>query len=374
MTTALQGPEHSSCREAAIAWYARMTSDEVTAADRVAFTRWRSASSDHEHAYQLVVAALNVADRALSHPHAPTDLFESIAAGGAEEHMEAPEQPAPASRFRPARRAAFAGIAAAVAGLIASGLMPESTRSRDDYTTIATATGQRSTVRLPDGSRIWLNTQTRISYLHDASVRSVRFESGEAYFEIAPNRAAPFTISVGGREVRVVGTAFNIRHIDERTDVAVTEGTVTLMEESNFLEALRGAFEPDPATTLSAGMSASYEAKSEVVLNAGAPVKTMAAWREGRLIYRSERLGRVLADLDRYFDGDLLVRDPAVAELTVSAVVNLTSKQAVLETLSHQLPIAIHQRENNVTEITLKADRTPTPRVRASAAAASSLP
>ena len=88
---------------------------------------------------------------------------------------------------------------------------------------------------LPDKSRVWLNKNTKISYLPDFgdSTRSVQL-MGEAYFEIYPDRDKPFIISANGSETRVIGTAFNIKAYERDNPVlTVVKGKVAFSHESS---------------------------------------------------------------------------------------------------------------------------------------------
>jgi len=98
--------------------------------------------------------------------------------------------------------------------------------------TLATAVGQTYVVLLPDGSKVWLNAKSALTYkpnLIEGNKRIVHL-SGEAYFEIAKDSSRPFIVKSRGQEVRVLGTHFNINAYDNEPYIATTllEGSVSL--------------------------------------------------------------------------------------------------------------------------------------------------
>lgn len=331
----------------AAAWYARLTADDATDTDRAAFVAWRESAPAHDADYRRLLKALSAADAALADISAPADVFEEESMSGLLVFRP------PSSRRRPfvsrAAKALAAGIViAAMAGLSFAVL------DRPAYVQTATAVGEVREERLPDGSIVHLNARTRLSFAVDDGTRRVVLEDGEAFFRVAPDPARPFIVSAGTREVRVVGTAFNIRHINTRTEVAVAEGIVNLTREVGMLASF---FPPNTSQRLTAGMAASYAAHADVVVTTNVSAATMAPWRRGQLIYRGARLEDVIADLDRHFAESLVVRGRDTANLKVSAVINLGDADTVLAALARQLPIVVRRTASGVTEIAMEPQR-----------------
>lgn len=305
-------------------WYSRLTDDAVSQLERAQFESWRSARPEHDAAYRRLLQVLEASDAMLADASASTDLFATAEASRAA-RMRAP--------IAKALRTAAYGFAATLAIVclgIAYRIYP-----RADFTSAVTRTGEQREVRLADGSVISLNTDTELEYSIDSRQRRVKFSEGEAFFQIAPDRTRPFVILIGSREIKVVGTAFNVRRLSDRTDIAVTEGRVSLSREIGALAAL---FPPSESQSLTAGMSASYATNTDVIVRSSSPPLLVGAWRSGQLIYRGTALSEVVADLDRYFAGTYSITDD-VAHLKVSAVIRLTNEAEVLNALTSQLPV-----------------------------------
>lgn len=106
-----------------------------------------------------------------------------------------------------------------------------------DYVVLAD-NGQRASVVLPDGTKVWLNSHTKLNYKSDYGVkeRSVSL-SGEAYFEVSKDTLRRFLVNVGDMEVEALGTAFNVKAYEEDDEVVTTlfEGSVRTAVGKEFV-------------------------------------------------------------------------------------------------------------------------------------------
>lgn len=317
------------------AWYARMTSDSVSDADRQAFEDWLRSDPRHAAMVGRLHSALSRADR----------LGESAFADS--------------SAARPSGRAArFSGIAlrwpiafaativaaASVAVLGAYLLTPP-------YQDYASTIGERRDIRLSDGSRVQLNTNTHVRWRATADTRQIILVTGEAYFSVAPDKAKPFVIKAGDREIRAVGTEFDVAGLGTRTVVTVTEGTVEVSAPRGLLPF---RLNQPGAARLSAGQETGYGADGALDPMRRVSVATAAPWRRGQLIYQSRPVEEVIADLARYFPGRIVVKESGPSNLTVSAVINLGDKDTTLATLANQLPVKIQKLDDNTTIVTIQ--------------------
>lgn len=123
--------------------------------------------------------------------------------------------------------ASTALLAGAAYALAANWLFKENPASVGSYA----SGGQRQFVRLPDGSRVWLNAHSRLHYAsaRPSQVRQVQL-TGEAYFDVIPAANRPFVVTTSTARVQAVGTAFNVRAYaaEDSVEVSVTRGRVWL--------------------------------------------------------------------------------------------------------------------------------------------------
>jgi ferric-dicitrate binding protein FerR (iron transport regulator) len=174
-----------------------------------------------------------------------------------------------------------------------------------------TKPGQRSTIRLADGSSVML-----------APATSVRFTpsnievSGEAYFTVAPHSARPFVVRTSNAAVQVLGTRFSVRHYpDEMSSrVVVEDGRVTL-------QALRSRGTGD-SRIISAQMLA-FVTDSGISVSPGIATRDYTGWTHGMLIFKGVPLRDVVEELNRTYRANIRLRDSALASRTIVAEIEL---------------------------------------------------
>jgi transmembrane sensor len=100
-----------------------------------------------------------------------------------------------------------------------------------DNTAFTTGVGEQRMITLQDGSRIYLNSDTRLTVRLDKNRRLVRLAGGEALFDVAKNPSRPFIVDAGEMQVRAVGTEFVVRRDPHELAVTLVEGTVRIADQ-----------------------------------------------------------------------------------------------------------------------------------------------
>jgi transmembrane sensor len=196
-----------------------------------------------------------------------------------------------------------------------------------------TRIGQQSTVVLPDGSEVLLNTNSRIEVSFSTGSRDIILHRGEAQFTVTKDKARPFRVHANGGVVEAVGTMFTVQETPEKTlEVTVIEGVVNFTRISEQTAAM-ATQQAQPAVTESAQVIA--PAARPIPLEAGESVhvdetndtilkqtfqpdelESRLAWREGMLLFQGDPLEKVIQEVSRYtsirIDVDENVRDIAV--------------------------------------------------------------
>lgn len=218
----------------------------------------------------------------------------------------------------------------------------------------ATATGQQSSIILPDaeggGTRIYLDTATRIDVRLYRDRREVHLKDGQAQFSVTPDARRPLHVQSGPVDVTVVGTRFSVRHAGTglaagQTVVSVEEGHVRLGRIDAATDGARGPGSAGgPSLDLVAGQRAVVNAQGVFGPIATVPPAAMTAWREGRLGFDQTPLGEAIAEFERYGSTGLFVRDPAVAALPVGGSYSLNQAGRFMESLPRMLPIRLVRR------------------------------
>ena len=154
---------------------------------------------------------------------------------------------------------------------------------------------------LPDGSKIWLNAASSIRFptAFTGGQRTVSI-TGEAYFEIAPDKTKPFSVRAGGVTVDVLGTHFDVMaYADEAaTKTTLLEGSVRVRkgEEERLLSPGQQAL---AETGLNAGASAS------VLFVENVDTAQAVAWKNGLFEFDHLDLGTIMRQISRWYDVDV---------------------------------------------------------------------
>ncbi|HEY3947891.1 FecR family protein [Phenylobacterium sp.] len=324
--------------EEAARWFASLQGEAATGDDWLAFERWILASPAHARAYEQLERLwvdLDQAEIARELGGRPLVAAARRVRGQADASRRA------SGRSDPTRRRLWIGaggaIAAALVVAVGVGLKPSGAPGQ----VYATAPGQTRTVTLADGTRIQLNSASRITVRFDRDARRVEMADAEAVFDVTHDARRPFLISAGDRQVRVVGTQFNLRRRDGLMDLTVSRGTVEV-RPADRLDA--------QPTKVTVGQELTHaEGQPAQVLKVADP-DVAFAWTNGQLIYRDQPLSAVAADLTRRFGTPVRAADARTAALRFSGVLVVDNQADVLRRLSAYAPVRV---ERTATEIIL---------------------
>ncbi|MFD2642485.1 FecR family protein [Pseudomonas japonica] len=264
--------------DAAIDWQVLLHSGNASAADRARYQRWRGLSAEH-------LAAAEEAEA----------LWGDIG------QTQAAAQLPPAPRRRQWGSAIAAALLLAVVGYVgwqqAPGLLA-------DY---HTSIGERRTVTLEDGSRVTLNSASAFSVNYTRERRSVSLREGEALFEPAAD-PRPFVVDSAGEAVQGSGAVFSVRREGGTTAVVVAQGEARIGER---------------------------------LVQASPDALAQTAWQRGKLIFNGRPLREVIAELERYQHGRILISDSQLGAMEVSGVFDLNDPHGLLRTLEQRYALKV---------------------------------
>lgn len=164
------------------------------------------------------------------------------------------------------------------------------------YNTMVTPKGRQYSLVLADGSKVWLNSASSITF-PTAFIGNERRVSvtGEAYFEIAHNPQIPFIVSNGNVNITVLGTHFNINSYDDENVVKITllEGLISVKNESENSKIIPG----EQANLLGSGLI-------KVLKNVN--VDEVVAWKNGVFNFDGTSIETLMRQLSRWYDVDII--------------------------------------------------------------------
>ena len=309
-------PRDDDARRAEAAdWVVRLQAPDLTEAEALDFDAWLTASDANALAYDAALGVMQEVEAS-----APRIAYDLRRLPQARPHF---------ARGANARRGWIVAGGLAAAATIALAVMPIGLLSTPAQTFI-TAKGEHRTVKLADGTTVDLNAGTRMTVTLARHERRVSMPQGEAVFDVAADHARPFLITAGDRTVRVVGTRFDVRRRGDQLSVTVDRGVVEVRPNEDG---------PGRAFRLHPGQRLDHEDGAvETHVRAVEP-SDVYAWRTGRLVYRDQPLGDVVADLNQQYVRQIHLDDPALAATRFSGVLVLDNQAAVIRRLALLAPL-----------------------------------
>jgi len=282
-------------------------------------TEWIAESPSHKKEYDDFVRIWNMTEQAVS-----SDVLD------VDGEWDKLENTLFGKRLLPWKRILqVAALVVLVSSLAFFALKQGSRRS------IAAGAAQITETVLPDGSTLYLNAGSKITYRKDFGRlhRQLRLQ-GEAYFEVKKNARLPFVVAAGGALVEVTGTRFNVRayrHAD-RISVTVTEGTVRLSE----------ARTPANQTPVQAGETGWFVPENRSISHAPTLNPNTLSWKTGILDFRDTPLPEVIAVLANTYHRSFDL-SPALNRCTVTVRFDHRSLEEVLSVLQSTLGLEVRE-------------------------------
>jgi len=213
-----------------------------------------------------------------------------------------------------------------------------------------TAIGEQQTHMLEDGTKITLNTNSRIGIRFTPDARLLYLESGEVHVEVAKDPGRPLSVLAGGHIVQAIGTAFNIEiRAGQEIELVVTEGTVRIGEQRGPTDTgLKGVeiILPRSTTVITAGQELVTGNEGKVAQPISSDdIQVKLSWREGNLIFRGESLADAAQEVERYTGVEFVFVDENLKEVRVSGFFKAGDVEGMLAVLKENFDIAF-QRES----------------------------
>lgn len=293
--------------EAAV-WVARLHGPSRSPQMERECLAWQARSAEHREAFERCTETWQAV---------PAVTLDHAYAGAASVHAAA----RPGRASPPRRWAAALGLVALLAG---GALLLQQWRGQGVH---ETGVGEQQLVLLDDGTRMSLNTDTRVRVALDASRRTVEVRGGEALFEVARDPQRPFVVRVAGSEVEALGTTFAVRYTADGAPSAARILAVTLIEGRVAVRHVPGAegrAGQRPPVLMQAGERVQVppvEAASAAPKVDHPNVASLLAWKRSEAVFDDAVLADAVAEMNRYSRTPIVLLDaPALAGLRVSGL------------------------------------------------------
>jgi len=170
------------------------------------------------------------------------------------------------------------------------------------YTETIAPRGQKSQIVLSDGTKVWLNSDTKIRYPGQfAKNQRDVYLNGEAFFEVTKNERQPFLVHTFGPDVKVTGTKFNIKaYLDEnQVETSLFEGRVDLILKNPNSDQ---TFDKE----LNPGQSFIYSGISHQLTSARFPKDEIDGWRKNQLIFKDDTFIKLVKKIERWYNVEVI--------------------------------------------------------------------
>ena len=340
-----KSPAPKTPYEVAAEWLLREEAGRLSPTERARLHDWLKSSPLHREAWDAVRQAATIAARSAADPRIMAMRTAALSA-----------------RAEPRAAPAWAMMAAAVVVMLAAGgyLILKSPRAPGAASVVVsdvtpdvaaapglwgpavyrTKVGERAAVTLADGSVVTLDTDSAIKVNYTDRERGVRLLRGQAFFQVAKHKPAPFQVYAAGQRITAVGTRFDVR-VGADADhaalhVALIEGVVKVARLTSAETNGQG-----PSVTLAPGqvLEDAGAGAPERVINVDPDPWT--SWRRGVLEFNDVRLDSAVSEMNRYTDRPIKIADPSLAKLKVSGVFKTDDPEHFAQVLAEAFPIKV---------------------------------
>jgi transmembrane sensor len=349
---AAEQPSDLDLRDEVLAWCVRRGCKDWSTAEETAFQTWLSAAPARRQAFDQWQAHNKTLDNIPT--EAVAALRSRLAIDKAKESAHTDVSPmrrtttsAVSLSNAPRRRLVPLFVTAAVL-VMASGsalLAWNRWQAQPVYVqAFSTQRGQQIETQLPDGSRLRLDTATRLEVTYYRQRREVKLVNGQAFFSVQPNTERPFQVLAGPMGVTVVGTRFTVRYTPalpgtDSVHVAVEEGKVHVARRDDL--GGMDVHQTAAGINLIAGQQVTANAQGVIARVGTIPSEDVAPWRTNRISFVDTPLNQALAELERYADTGLVVHDPIAAGLRLSGTFDPRDVQTLRRVLPSALPVRL---------------------------------
>jgi len=207
---------------------------------------------------------------------------------------------------------------------------------QNGYDTISSGQMVRTEV-LPDGSKVTLNKNAVLSYKKDfkGSIRNVKLEQGEVFFDVSPDKSKPFIIDADQVSIRVLGTSFNVKKNSDLTEVIVESGLVRVSLKDQQIELKKG----EKVLIKGTDAQLNKEFSSDHLYD---------YYRTNIFVADNTPLWRMVEILNEAYEVKIEIADPKLRDLTLNTTFKGESLDNILYIISETLRIKVHKEGEKI--------------------------
>ncbi|MCG2613835.1 DUF4974 domain-containing protein [Terrimonas sp. NA20] len=338
-------------------WFllSRHITGEATAAEATALRQWLAEDPNHQQQYELLLQLWQAKNNPPLSVTEPSRISRILQLAAVEEALRENNDAIPEETV--VRRRSYAWKVAAtlvVLALCTWGILHWFTLSSvaDNNHQVVAQKGSRTRAILPDGSTVWLNAGSSISYgkTFNDKIREVTLY-GEAYFDVVKQPDRPFVVHAGDINIKVLGTSFNVKSYpgDDLVETTLIKGLVQIIQPGNkpaiylhpnqkiSLPSAGHDISTDPPDDLPANSSGQKKALSEGIATIDTTLsekeRIETAWLFNRLEFRDDDFESLAKKLERWYNVTIHFEDEKVTELVFNGSIESESVEQAFKAL-----------------------------------------
>jgi transmembrane sensor len=237
---------------------------------------------------------------------------------------------------------------------------------------VSTKNGSRTKIQLPDGSTVWLNSSSKLVYDNDHFGTGIREVSltGEAYFDVVKNPAKPFVIHTAKMDIKVLGTAFNVKCYpgEKTTETSLIRGSVEVTLKDRQEKIMMKPNEKliinndevkqtvEPVKPIIASQKAVVlkerpiiELRNHLTLYPADNSIVETAWKENRLVFSSETLEEIALKMERWYGVNIIIASEKLKKELLTGAFEVETIYQALDALQLTTPFAYKMDKNVIT-------------------------
>ncbi|QWT18624.1 FecR domain-containing protein [Bacillus sp. NP157] len=318
--TAMPPPYTALARQQAAAWVVRLDAGDLGDEDRAQLQAWLAMDPTHAEALRRARQTWGELDLAVAHEGVTGSATDAWRTPGDRIVAAPPASP----RTRRVRRYVARLAASAAVLVVAVGIWQVPRVASTWGADAATGVGQTRRVALAGGGNAQLDTRSAIRLHDSARWREVQVLAGTVSFEVGHGDPRPFRVHVGDSVITDVGTTFQVKRVGASTQVLVASGEVAVAS-------------PEGTARLHGGEMVTVGDPDRSLAVSTVDADAAQAWTRGRLVFVDRRLGDVVDELNRYYDGHIVLLGDDVADRQVSGVFRTSDPLAALRVIERNL-------------------------------------
>ena len=317
--------------EEALRWLVVLRGRSASDSDRAAFAQWLAADPRHQAAWtQAESVWMRVGKFGPAFGNRQAKVPRRLPVVAAPAATPPPAKPARGpvrTHVKAGGRRRFLFVTAAVAAVAAPAAV---LLSRPDLLADhATKVGERRKITLEDGSTVELAGSSSLSVDFSPAARRVVLHDGEAFFDVARDGARPFVVQAADGSSEARGTRFDVKRRGSEVTVAVVEHAVAVSSAGGRVVVEQG----QQVRYGGRGLGKAHEAD----------LGQVEAWRRDRLVFHETPLAEVVADLERYRGGRIVMTDARLHGIPVTAVFDARQADEALDTIADSLSLRLRR-------------------------------